>query len=53
MGRLKEEVEECTGKCKTGLTDLKKNLDGHTTLHGQLGSDLKSIQGELSKFTIR
>ncbi|XP_071225465.1 EMILIN-1-A-like isoform X1 [Salvelinus alpinus] len=53
VGRLKEEVEECTGKCKTGLTDLKKNLDGHTTLHGRLGTDLKSIQGELSKFTIR
>ncbi|XP_031692655.1 EMILIN-1-A [Oncorhynchus kisutch] len=53
VGRLKEEVEECTGNCKTGLTDLKKNLDGHTTLHGRLGTDLKSIQGELSKFTIR
>ncbi|KAK6294892.1 hypothetical protein J4Q44_G00341180 [Coregonus suidteri] len=51
--RLREEVEECTGKCNTGLTDLKKNLDGRTTLNERLGTDLKSIQGELSKFTIR
>ncbi|KAL0967174.1 hypothetical protein UPYG_G00248720 [Umbra pygmaea] len=53
VGRLREEVEECTGRCKTGLTDLKKNLDGFTTLNGRLGTDLKSIQGEVSQFNNR
>uniref|UniRef100_A0A3P8ZSB5 Elastin microfibril interfacer 1a n=1 Tax=Esox lucius TaxID=8010 RepID=A0A3P8ZSB5_ESOLU len=53
VGRLREEVEECTGRCNTGLTDLKTNLDGYKNLSGRLGTDLKSIQGEMSQFNIR
>lgn len=48
VGRLKEEVEECTGQCKININDLKERLDGHTVHNGRLGGDLKSIQGELA-----
>ncbi|KAG7508204.1 EMILIN-1-like [Solea senegalensis] len=48
VGRLREEVEECTGQCKTNINDLEKRLDGHTVHNGRLGGDLKSIQGELA-----
>lgn len=48
VGRLREEVEECTGQCKININDLKKRLDGHTVHSGRLGGDLKSIQGELA-----
>ncbi|XP_031151326.1 EMILIN-1a isoform X2 [Sander lucioperca] len=48
VGRLREEVEECTGQCKTNINDLKKRLDGHGVHSGKLGGDLKSIQGELA-----
>lgn len=41
VGRLKEEVEKCTGQCENNINDLKKMLNG------RLGGDLKSIQGEL------
>lgn len=52
VGRLKEEVEECTGQCKINIDDLKKRLDGHTFHSGRLGGDLKSVQGELSEVMI-
>ncbi|XP_040920402.1 EMILIN-1a isoform X2 [Toxotes jaculatrix] len=45
VGRLREEVEECTGQCRTNMNDFKNRLDGHS---GRLGGDLKSIQGELA-----
>ncbi|XP_034755786.1 EMILIN-1a isoform X2 [Etheostoma cragini] len=48
VGRLREEVEECTGQCKTNINDLKKRLDGHGVHSGKLGGELKSIQGELA-----
>lgn len=48
VGRLREEVEECTGQCKNGLTDMKKHLDDHSGYNGKFGGDLKSLQGELS-----
>lgn len=48
VGRLREEVEECTGQCKTNINDLKDRLDGHSIHSGRLGGDLKSIQGELA-----
>ncbi|CAJ1077310.1 EMILIN-1a [Xyrichtys novacula] len=48
VGRLREEVEECTGQCKININDLKKRLDGHGVHTGRLGGDLKSIQGELA-----
>ncbi|CAB1342565.1 unnamed protein product [Coregonus sp. 'balchen'] len=50
--RLREEVEECTGKCNTGLTDLKKNLDGlqgHGNALIDLGSTKDNIMSELDK----
>uniref|UniRef100_A0A8C7YF19 Elastin microfibril interfacer 1a n=1 Tax=Oryzias sinensis TaxID=183150 RepID=A0A8C7YF19_9TELE len=48
VGRLKEEVEKCTGQCKTNMDDLKNRLNGHTFLNGRLGGELKSIQGDLA-----
>lgn len=48
VGRLKEEVEKCTGQCKTNMDDLKNRLDGHTFHNGRLGGELKSIQGDLA-----
>lgn len=52
VGRLRDEVEECTGQCKINIDDLKKRLDGHTFHSGRLGGDLKSIQGELSEVMV-
>uniref|UniRef100_A0AAV2KF78 EMILIN-1-like n=1 Tax=Knipowitschia caucasica TaxID=637954 RepID=A0AAV2KF78_KNICA len=49
VGRLREEVEECTGQCKVNINDLKNRLDGHNANNGRLGGDLKSIQGELDR----
>ncbi|CAK6963153.1 EMILIN-1a [Scomber scombrus] len=48
VGRLREEVEKCTGQCKNNINDLKDRLDGHTIHSGRLGGDLKSIQGEIA-----
>ncbi|XP_068197995.1 EMILIN-1-A [Antennarius striatus] len=48
VGRLREEVEECTGQCKINIDDLRKRLDGHSVHSGRLGGNLKSIQGELA-----
>lgn len=49
VGRLREDVEECTVQCKTNINDLKKRLEGHTVHSGKLGGDLKAIQGELAE----
>lgn len=48
VGRLKEEVEECTRQCKININDLKKRLDGHSVHSGRLGGELKSLQGDLT-----
>ncbi|XP_053736504.1 EMILIN-1a isoform X1 [Synchiropus splendidus] len=48
VGRLREEVEECTGQCKVNINDLKDRLDGHSVHSGRLGGHLKSIEGELA-----
>uniref|UniRef100_H3C1S0 Elastin microfibril interfacer 1a n=1 Tax=Tetraodon nigroviridis TaxID=99883 RepID=H3C1S0_TETNG len=48
VGRLQEEVSECTGQCKTNMDDLKNQLDGHRFHSSRLGGDLKSVQGELA-----
>nr|XP_015803854.2 EMILIN-1a [Nothobranchius furzeri] len=52
VGRLREDVEECTGQCKININDLEKRLDGHHVHSGRLGDDLKSIQGELSEVIV-
>uniref|UniRef100_A0A3Q0T8N3 Elastin microfibril interfacer 1a n=1 Tax=Amphilophus citrinellus TaxID=61819 RepID=A0A3Q0T8N3_AMPCI len=52
VGRLREEVEECTAQCKTNINDLKKHLKGHTVHSERLGGDLKSIQGELAEVMV-
>lgn len=48
VGRLQEEVAECTGQCKINMEDLKNQLDGHRFHSSRLGGDLKSVQGELA-----
>ncbi|KAM6964989.1 EMILIN-1-A [Aplochiton taeniatus] len=48
VGKLREDVEECTGRCDAAVDDLKKRLEGHSIHNDRLGGDLKSIQGELS-----
>ncbi|XP_068609944.1 EMILIN-1-A [Brachionichthys hirsutus] len=53
VGRLREEVEECTGQCKSNIDDLKTRLDGHSAHSGRLGGNLKSIQGELAGVMVR
>ncbi|XP_077591576.1 EMILIN-1-A [Stigmatopora nigra] len=52
VGRLKEEVEKSNEQCKINIKDIKNRLNGHTDHNGRLGGDLKSIQGELSKFMV-
>lgn len=52
VGRLKEDVQECTEQCKNNINDLKNRLDGHTFHSGKLGGDLKSIQGELTEVMV-
>ncbi|XP_058880736.1 EMILIN-1-A-like isoform X2 [Acipenser ruthenus] len=61
VGKLKEEVEKCSGQCKVvlkrpeggqvGGDDLnqQKPLDGHSVIGGTSSVNLKSIQGELSE----
>ncbi|XP_030630719.1 EMILIN-1b [Chanos chanos] len=59
VGKLKEEVEKCSGLCKIGLDtppgkgagdldDREKPLDGQIVISGTNGN-LRSIQGELSE----
>lgn len=48
VGRLQEEVAECTGQCKINMEDLKNQLDGHRFHSSRIGGDLKSVQGELA-----
>ncbi|XP_041951560.1 EMILIN-1a [Alosa sapidissima] len=53
VGKLKEDVEKCRGQCRTAITDLnarKTDMDGHHVVTGNLGKDLRSIQGEISGF---
>lgn len=48
VGQLREDVEECTGRCTVDVNHLKERLDGHGVHSGRLGGDLKSIQGQLA-----
>ncbi|XP_023694540.2 EMILIN-1b [Paramormyrops kingsleyae] len=56
VGKLKEDVQKCSGHCKisleepTGTGDLEpqKPLDGHSVVGSTLNGNLKSLQGELS-----
>lgn len=52
VGRLREDVDECTAQCRVNIDDLKTRLDGHTVHSRRLGGDLKSIQGALAGFTL-
>ncbi|XP_056620431.1 EMILIN-1-A isoform X1 [Triplophysa dalaica] len=47
VGKLKEEVEKCTGQCEINTMDHQKKIDNQNTLTRKLGKDLKSVQGEL------
>ncbi|KAJ8288690.1 hypothetical protein COCON_G00013490 [Conger conger] len=55
VGKLKEDVERCTGQCGVGPgetdgdPDPQKPLDGHSVIGGASDETLKSIQGELSE----
>ncbi|KPP71079.1 EMILIN-1-like, partial [Scleropages formosus] len=57
VGKLKEEVEKCSGQCKISLEritgggdlDTEKPLDGHSVISSTSHGSLKSIQGELSE----
>ncbi|KAG5857373.1 hypothetical protein ANANG_G00018780 [Anguilla anguilla] len=58
VGKLKEEVERCTGQCSIGSggpgeaggdPDPQKPLDGHSVIGGASDETLRSIQGELSE----
>lgn len=48
VGKLKEEVEKCTGQCMISMADHQRNVDNQNTVTRKLGKDLKSIQGELT-----
>ncbi|RXN06332.1 EMILIN-1-like protein [Labeo rohita] len=48
VGKLKEEVEKCTGQCMISMADHQRNIDNQNTITRKLGKDLKSIQGELT-----
>lgn len=48
VGKLKEEVDKCTGQCEINMMDHQKKIDNQNTLTRKLGKDLKSVQGELS-----
>uniref|UniRef100_A0A8C2GVD4 Elastin microfibril interfacer 1a n=1 Tax=Cyprinus carpio TaxID=7962 RepID=A0A8C2GVD4_CYPCA len=48
VGKLKEEVEKCTGQCVISMADHQRNIDNQNTITRKLGKDLKSIQGELT-----
>ncbi|KAJ8410302.1 hypothetical protein AAFF_G00202830 [Aldrovandia affinis] len=57
VGKLREEVEKCSGQCKIDLDrpvgpgdlDPQKPLDGHSVIGGTSNTNLKSIEGELSE----
>ncbi|XP_051511750.1 EMILIN-1a [Myxocyprinus asiaticus] len=48
VGKLKEEVEKCTGQCEISMVDHQKKIDNQNTVTRKLGKDLKSIQGEFT-----
>ncbi|XP_043075580.1 EMILIN-1a [Puntigrus tetrazona] len=48
VGKLKEEVEKCTGQCVISMADHQRNMNNQNTITHKLGRDLKSIQGELT-----
>ncbi|TRY99816.1 hypothetical protein DNTS_014880 [Danionella cerebrum] len=48
VGKLKEEVEKCTGQCESNMANHQRNVDTQNTVTRKLGKDLKSIQGELT-----
>ncbi|XP_016399248.1 EMILIN-1-A [Sinocyclocheilus rhinocerous] len=48
VGKLKEEVEKCTGQCVISMANHQRNMDNQNTITRKLGKDLKSIQGELT-----
>ncbi|KAI1895854.1 hypothetical protein AGOR_G00111050 [Albula goreensis] len=61
VGRLKEEVERCSGRCGVGPggnggmggdLDSQKPLDGHSVIGGASDETLRSIQGELYKVVL-
>lgn len=47
VGKLKEEVDKCTGQCESSMIDHQKKIDNQNTLTRKLGKDLKSVQGEV------
>ncbi|KAI1897839.1 hypothetical protein AGOR_G00087400 [Albula goreensis] len=57
VGKLREEVEKCSGQCKIDLNrpgaegelDPQKPLDGHSVIGSTSDRNLKSIEGELSE----
>ncbi|XP_039604361.1 EMILIN-1-like [Polypterus senegalus] len=56
VGKLKEDVEKCSGQCKIILNKPNRGeegesdpLDGHSVISGTSNVNLKSIQGELSE----
>ncbi len=51
VGKLKEEVEKCTGQCMISMANHQRNMDNQNTITRKLGKDLKSIQGELTGVT--
>ncbi|XP_056410076.1 EMILIN-1 [Hyla sarda] len=59
VGKLKEQVEECTGTCQAiqkkaeeGLSGSNKPLDGFTVFGGSSSGELKHLQGELSNIIV-
>ncbi|XP_069829405.1 EMILIN-1 isoform X2 [Dendropsophus ebraccatus] len=59
VGKLKEQVEECTETCQTihrkaeeGLSGSNKPLDGFTVFGGSSSGELKHLQGELSNIIV-
>ncbi|XP_042602406.1 EMILIN-1-like [Cyprinus carpio] len=48
VGKLKEEVEKCTGQCVISMANHQRNMDNQNTITRKLGKDLQSIQGELT-----
>ncbi|KAM3931424.1 EMILIN-1 isoform 1-T2 [Leptodactylus fuscus] len=59
VGKLKEQVDECTATCQAihkkaeeGLSGSNKPLDGFTVFGGSSSGELKHLQGELSNIIV-
>ncbi|XP_077148122.1 EMILIN-1 isoform X1 [Ranitomeya variabilis] len=59
VGKLKEQVAECTATCQAmhkkaeeGLSGSSKPLDGFTVFGGSSSGELKHLQGELSNIIV-